>query len=650
MAVFTRYALLYLILINFLPSAVKAQPRRADSLFRLAEAIFNRNPGQAFKPAVTAYRYSRSVGAVTSELKSLYLICLFYWGNNQFSKAGEVAELGVNIAKKHNTDSLKGDFLVMTGLARFYRSEYKGAMQKYEAALPYFNSAMHAKKRATTYLNIGICKKKLGQYQEANKYYFAAVRIQEKLNDQNELASTFNSIGNCFMELKWHKQALQYFHKALSIARKEAIRSKSLNNIGYAWIEQKQPDSAIKYLKQSLHLKRKETNTSGYVLALQNLGSAYTLKHQLDKALPILQSSIRIAKDLEMDEEYVRGCLDIAELYSRQKNFSRSIPYILQSEQKAATIESPELLMKALLLKSQAYGNMHQYAEALHAERHANRLQDSLLNIKQNEAISKLEIQFQTREKTREIRNLNTRAKLDKKILQQQQLSLIALAITLLLLTILLIVTIKSYRTKNADNKRIKSLMHEVHHRVKNNLQMLSGLFTIQLAESEDEKIRISIRENEARLNSMNLIHQQLYGVNAGTTINIKEYLGQLVTHLSITFGASDKNIRVIADTEEHLIDADKAVPLGLIVNELVTNSFKYAFGPEGGTILVQFKRSKNQAFELIVKDNGKGAARNAKTAATEGFGLRLVSMMAQQLHAVLETDRSAGFTSIIKF
>lgn len=151
-------------------------------------------------------------------------------------------------------------------------------------------------------------------------------------------------------------------------------------------------------------------------------------------------------------------------------------------------------------------------------------------------------------------------------------------------------------------------LLQEVHHRVKNNLAIISSLINLQSDKSKDDYHRELFNECRNRLNSIATIHQMLYRSKSFAKVNFKEYLGEIVNNLYDSYGNGNKEIIITKDLEEVSLDLSKAVPLSLIVNEVITNSFKHAFNDRiRGTIHVELKNLKDKKRELIIKDDGPG-------------------------------------------
>ena len=199
----------------------------------------------------------------------------------------------------------------------------------------------------------------------------------------------------------------------------------------------------------------------------------------------------------------------------------------------------------------------------------------------------------------------------------------------------------------------------EIHHRIKNNLQVISSLLDLQADKFNDLKVIEAFRESQSRVISMALIHEELYKEKGTDTLNFSEYLKTLSENLFQTYRLSSKNIHLKMDLEENsLLNVDIAVPLGIIVNELISNSLKHAFiGRNNGEISIILRReeskneeSKGTCYTLIVSDNGVGIPENFDIENLESLGLQLVTSLVDQLDGELEFKRNNGTEFTIKF
>jgi two-component sensor histidine kinase len=187
-------------------------------------------------------------------------------------------------------------------------------------------------------------------------------------------------------------------------------------------------------------------------------------------------------------------------------------------------------------------------------------------------------------------------------------------------------------------------LLKEVHHRVKNNLQIISSLLNLQAAEVSDPNILNALRESQNRVRTMALIHEKLYQSNDLAKIDFSTYLHSLVSFLAQTYQVRTDCIEIQVETEKILLDLDTAIPCGLIVNELVSNSLKYAF-PNGqpGKIRVSCSHYNDRQYSLVVWDNGVGLPPDFNISQSTSLGLKLVNSLINQIDGSLNLERTKG-------
>ena len=197
---------------------------------------------------------------------------------------------------------------------------------------------------------------------------------------------------------------------------------------------------------------------------------------------------------------------------------------------------------------------------------------------------------------------------------------------------------------KNTENEL---LIKEIHHRVKNNLEVVSSLLALQSAQIDDPNTKEAITEGQNRVNSIGIVHQKLYqGDNLGT-IEMKDYFLSLSESILYSYGKKEQiDLKLVMDKLDLAIDT--AIPLGLIINELMTNTIKYAF-PKGkkGTITIKLEKQNNNIIHLEVADNGIG-----KSDITQGtgFGGQLISLLTQQLNGNMKEIIQNGTIIIFDF
>jgi PAS domain S-box-containing protein len=195
-------------------------------------------------------------------------------------------------------------------------------------------------------------------------------------------------------------------------------------------------------------------------------------------------------------------------------------------------------------------------------------------------------------------------------------------------------------------------LLKEVHHRVKNNMQVISSLLRLQAEKVKDKDFGDMLRDSQGRIQSMALVYNKLYQSQDLSHINMADYIGELTAGLIKSYATSSQRITPIIDPSSVFLGVDMAIPCGLVINELIVNSLKYAF-PEGrvGEIAVSLKNGSDHELELEVSDNGVGVPEGFNMANTSTLGLKLVTNLVEnQLDGKIELDRSQGTTFRITF
>ncbi len=267
------------------------------------------------------------------------------------------------------------------------------------------------------------------------------------------------------------------------------------------------------------------------------------------------------------------------------------------------------------------------------------------------------------RENELQINLLTQEKKLDYK--QNQQIIFI---VVLLIVIILLALSYRNYMLKQKSNNQLallnndlesknllldkknaenELLLKEIHHRVKNNLEVVTSLLALQSAKIDDPNTREAIAEGKNRINSIGIVHQKLYqGTNLGA-VEMKDYFLSLTESILDSFGVENR-IDLIIEMEKLDLDIDTAIPLGLIINELLTNSIKYAF-PKGekGTITIKLEKQNNHILHLEVSDNGVGKSGIIQGT---GFGGQLISLLTHQLNGTMSEQMQNGTTIIFDF
>jgi two-component sensor histidine kinase len=297
---------------------------------------------------------------------------------------------------------------------------------------------------------------------------------------------------------------------------------------------------------------------------------------------------------------------------------------------------------------------------------------DSLFNEAKSRQIAQLQIQFETEEKEQNIQLLTRQALLQKTTLQHTQLvKNVYLGGTVMLL-LLLGLGFNRYRLKQRNNRKLEAqqkeinfkneslnrllkekewLMKEMHHRVKNNLQIIVSLLNTQsLYLNNNEAAYAAIRESQHRMQAISLIHQKLYRSENMATVSMPDYIFELTDYLKDSFDISPR-IMIEQDIEAMELDVSLAIPVGLILNETITNAIKYAFpGGRKGIIRLVMKKTDEDLVLLTISDNGIGLDSKYDNGKSSSLGMNLVNGLTDQLGGQFTMASDNGVTIKIEF
>ncbi len=204
--------------------------------------------------------------------------------------------------------------------------------------------------------------------------------------------------------------------------------------------------------------------------------------------------------------------------------------------------------------------------------------------------------------------------------------------------------TVQSKTKELKDSVEEKEvLLKEIHHRVKNNLAIMSGLFELQLDATENAETKKALRNSQSRLKSMALVHDKLYNTSSLTEIEMSHYIKELVQSLRNTFVGPDQDISLEFNFDDVRLDIDQAIPCGLLINEIVVNAFKHGFNNKKSGMIKVSMKEQNGTAKLIIADNGDGIPDDFDIQKSSSLGMMLIDTFKDQLGAELEVDTDKG-------
>lgn len=510
-----------------------------------------------------------------------------------------------------------------------------------------------------------------GKADSALFFFQKAIAIQESLKDYQGLSYSYNNLGILYYAQYNYPKALFYYRKSLEADRKlndKKGQAGTLVNMGIVYSYTDSISQSEKVYAEALHLYSDLGDSVGISHVWANQGKLMMMKKDYAGALDAFLRVQRFLEGTGKEEALCTNYISLANAYSKLKKHTPALDMCHQALLSAVKLGSAERRQFVYETYTDVYAAKGDYALAYAYLKKYTNLRDSILNENRNALITEMNARYETDKKDQHIKALQ--AEKENEIMKRREKEMLAdkksaqtQVIFLLLVAVVIIAGLiywgysnkqKLARKLEEQNKIISDhlkqkemLVGEVHHRVKNNLQLISSILDLQAKSISDTNVATAIIESRNRVYSMSVLHQLLYQQNEITGIEMRPYFEKIVMGLFQT-SAAGKEISFTNEVQNITLDIDTGIPLGLILNELVTNSLKYAFtGVDRPAVTVALKSEEGKLLLLMVSDNGKGT----DVVAGEGtsFGFKLVKSLCRQLKAEWEISHSNGYTHVFK-
>ena len=389
-----------------------------------------------------------------------------------------------------------------------------------------------------------------------------------------------------------------------------------------------------------------------------NIGKCHALLKEYDIAIPFLENSINLINEYnkgKFSSDKVENTLELADCYLQKEDYEKAKEYLLDGQD---PLKIENILRRNRLLAAY-YDRIGDYKNSVDYLKRNVRIRDSLnrnessMKKQQLAAVAGQEIEYSKKMMEQQKKDLEqSRSDLQAKE-ERINIVFISLIFTLLGFAGLVFAYLKSIKNQRliADQKRIieaslvekDSLLKEIHHRVKNNLQMVSSLLSLQTKNTRSKAAIEALEEGKSRVKAMALIHQKLYQNDDLSVIEMQGYIESLINSVQSVYKKGGHNINITIDAEGVELDIDRAIPFGLILNELVSNSFKYAFpdDDENGKIYIHLRKNGGQGY-FEYTDNGVGLPEDTDDRANSSMGSRLMNRLVNQLQSTLNIDKTS--------
>lgn len=573
----------------------------------------------------------------------------YYYHTRNLNKALELVNQGLGEATDLNNSYWQGKLQVSQGAILLRMEELELA----ELILKNAISKIPEAESWLLYTNLGYVYERRGDLGRAFDFAAKTLKIGETYGHKKAIAMAFSDMSNLFWKQGKFSVGLDYGLKSLEIFEEIGINDLdydfTLHVVGNNLVELKRLEEAQKYFEKSIQIGEKYgfyNNLSDSYIALSELN---TQKGNFAEAIESGMEALKYAELLENGFMVMRSYLSLGKASNASGNFKQAAEYLEKSIQTATPDFGDKYYLSLVYLElSKALEGSEQFAKALEASRTYDQLRQDVFTVKANEQISFLQTQMELTQKENTIKLQE--AKLARnRILQASILALAGILVVFLLVLYRNFLRKQKYsRLLEKKNLEKEFLLKEIHHRVKNNLETISSLLSLQTAQIESKEFQEIMEETQNRVHSMGMIHKRLYQGENMKAIEMRDFFESLGNYIIDTFDASGR-IRFLSDMKPLELDVDLAIPIGLIVNELISNSLKYAF-PNNccGEIEVRLLEKENH-LHLIVSDNGIGMSENPQILGS-GFGSKLIQLLTRQLDGKMTLLRQKGTEVIFEF
>ncbi len=609
---------------------VSAQVEERNGLFQYKEVFIDTDD---FGPEYLDVLENSLTGITADSLMRLRILndLGYYYHTRNLTKALEIINQGLEEATNLNNYYWQGRLQVSQGAILLRMEELELAELILENAI----SKIPEKESWLLFTSLGYVYERRGDLGEAFDFAAKTLKIGETYGDKKAMAMAYSDMSNLFWKQKKFEIGLEYGLKSIAIFEERKINDLdydfTLHVVGNNLVELNRLEEAQKFFEKSIQIGEKYgfyNNLSDNHISLSEL---YVKKGDFQGAISSGMEALKYAELLENDFMVVRSYLSLGKASNGAGNFTEAVDFLGKSIQAATPEFGDKYFLSLVYLElSKALEGSKQFAKALEATRKYDQLSKQVYTDKANEQITLLQTQMEVTQKESTIKLQE--AKLARsKILQIFILTLSGVLLLFLFVLYRIFLRKKKY-SQLLENKNLEKefLLKEIHHRVKNNLETISSLLSLQTAKIESREFQSIMEETQNRVHSMGMIHKRLYQGENMKSIEMKDFFEGLGNYIIDTFDASGR-IRFTTQMDPLELDVDWAIPIGLIVNELVSNSLKYAF-PESspGEIAVRLLE-EGSCLHLVVTDNGIGMSESPKILGS-GFGSELIRLLTRQL------------------
>ena len=581
----------------------------------------------------------------TAKVRKLFELADKYYGSD-FNKEGQYLKSGYRLAQQLGAVDWMPQFETRIGANFANTGQPDTALHYFNLAQQGFASQGLQKELASVFSKKRWVYNYLGDFETALDHAFRALDVYEKIGDEPGVAIAYSYIGEILYSQQKYQEAADYFQKGYDLQKRLGLKDDlaySCQGLGDAWLLVGDYEKALAYQNEGLKIRRELQSDIDIALSLNSRGNVLKYMERYPAAIADYKESLKIARQSGFDA-LAQSCIsNMGHVYNLQKKYREALPYLLESQRILEATGELRETPESYSLIADAYNGIGRHDSAYHFQKLHSEIKDSLLTEETSARMSELQTKYETAQKEAKIA-------VQAEQLQTERTRFRAVVAVLAIALMAGALLFRLTRKLRQRNEEKEFLIKEIHHRVKNNLQVLSSLLYLQSKHIKDDAALDAVREGQNRVEAMSLIHQKLYMGDNLAAVEMQDYLKNLGETLVDSFGLDDR-VTLKYEVQPLHLDVDTAIPLGLIITELVTNALKYAFPDDrSGTVEISLGKNKAGKLSLKVSDNGVGKDAAPSLENSTSFGSNLVEILSKKLKGKPQILDGEGYATLIEF
>ena len=575
------------------------------------------SPDSALLYAKRGFILASALNFSSGQIWNLYQKGLAYEFSGKSDSAFLVYQHAIDLARKSEDDLSRAKLYNIKGVAHYYEGNYIDAVENYTLGYVLSDTLGYLEGKAHALNNLGVIYRKQRRYNKALDIYKKSLLLKEFEKDTNGIIISHYNIGLSYSYLGNYDLSLSHLLYAKNLS-KEVGQMRWDNShldvaLGIAYYNLEE------YSDSEIHLKKGIENIKGNLSA-----------------------------------EYISALAYLGAIQIRNGDAVQGIGNIERSYELGSSLGQPILLRDILKERALAAESAGDLKIAVESWKSFAELNDQLQTETNHWALEEMKAKFELQDKEITIALQNLQIEQEQARKNQYFISGLFVLMLFLISVVFLYFFWKQKEKLKQEGilkqevlERNDLLLREMHHRTKNNLQLLSSLLSLHSRKSKNQELQLAIKSSLDSVGAINLLHHRLYRNEDFRLVDFKGYLEDMVHFFQNAFGLQDRKILISGKCDQLQLDTDIAIPLGLIINELVTNCIKHAFVKNrGGVIEINLLKSEEGSIVLSVKDNGIGFMNNRSS--PNGTGSHLLRIFTEKFNATLSYTQLEQGTEVL--